>query len=124
MIGFRHSTLILVALLVLSAIGFAQDETAAPAATVVEQTVAEPTAESVAPEAPAPAEKPASIVLTPPPQKPAAKVVVFMPEKIDTAWFWYYYTEEQQSIVQSAIEKELIHREKVLARKIRLMRID
>lgn len=108
MIGFRHSTLILVALLALSAIGFAQDEAAAPAATVVEQTVAEPTVESVAPEAPAPAEKPASIVLTPPPQKPAAKVVVFMPEKIDTAWFWYYYTEEQQSIVQSAIEKELI----------------
>ena len=106
MIGFRHSTLILVALLALSAIGFAQDEAAAPAATVVEQTVAEPTIESVASEASAPAEKPEPIVLTPP--KPTAKVVVFMPEKIDTAWFWYYYTEEQQSIVQSAIEKELI----------------
>ena len=107
MIVFRRSALVLVALFVFAPIGFAQEEAATPAATVVEQTAVESAPEAAAPEA-APAEQPAPIVLTPPPQKPAAKVVVFMPEKIDTAWFWYYYTEEQQSIVQSAIEKELI----------------
>ena len=105
MTGFRRTALILAALFVLSPMVFAQDEAAAPAATVVEQTVSEPAPEAAAPEPP-PVEKMESIVLTPP--KTAAKVVVFMPEKIDTAWFWYYYTEEQQAIVQSAIEKELI----------------
>jgi hypothetical protein len=34
--------------------------------------------------------------------------VVFMPEQIDTEWFWYYYTETAQHIVQAAVEKELV----------------
>ena len=51
-------------------------------------------------------EETTSIVLTE--EEPAPTFVVFLPEKIDTVWFWYYYTEEQQSIVQTAVEKALI----------------
>jgi hypothetical protein len=31
-----------------------------------------------------------------------------MPEQIDAEWFWYYYSDMAQHIVQSAVEKELI----------------
>jgi hypothetical protein len=36
------------------------------------------------------------------------KFVVFLPEQIDMVWYWYFYTEEQQHIVQSAVEKALM----------------
>ena len=38
----------------------------------------------------------------------AVSFVVFLPEQIDTEWFWYYYTETEQHIVQSLVEKKLI----------------
>jgi hypothetical protein len=55
-------------------------------------------AETPAAETPAPVEEPAA----------APKFVVFMPEQIDAEWFWYYYSDMAQHIVQSAVEKELI----------------
>lgn len=39
---------------------------------------------------------------------PAPSVVVFVPERIDQEWFWYYFTAEAQHIVQSTIERALI----------------
>lgn len=36
------------------------------------------------------------------------KVLVCIPEQIDTEWYWYYYTEMRQHLVQSAVEKQLI----------------
>lgn len=45
-------------------------------------------------------------VMTETPQAPT--FVVFVPEQIDQAWYWYYFTEEQQGIVQAEIEKTLI----------------
>ncbi|HBA84375.1 MAG TPA: hypothetical protein DCZ95_09810 [Verrucomicrobia bacterium] len=45
-------------------------------------------------------------VLTP--EEATPKFVVFLPEQIDTVWYWYYYTEEEQHIVQSAVEKALL----------------
>lgn len=56
----------------------------------------------VAQEAEAPVEEPAT------PAAPAASVVVFVPERIDQEWFWYYFTAEAQHVVQSAIERALI----------------
>ncbi len=47
-----------------------------------------------------------NVVLTPVEEAPT--FVVFIPEQIDTIWYWYYYTEERQSIVQSAVEKALV----------------
>jgi hypothetical protein len=40
---------------------------------------------------------------------PAAKFVVFLPEQVDAEWFWYYYSDTSQHIVQSAVEKALIN---------------
>ena len=34
---------------------------------------------------------------------------VFLPERIERAWYWYTYTEEIQHIVQSAVEKALLN---------------
>jgi hypothetical protein len=55
------------------------------------------------PSAPAPAEEPAAAT-------PAAapKIVIFLPEQIDAEWYWYFYSDVAQHIVQSALEKELI----------------
>lgn len=39
----------------------------------------------------------------------APKVVVFLPEQVDTEWFWYYYSDTAQHIVQSKIEKALVN---------------
>lgn len=39
---------------------------------------------------------------------PALKFVIFLPEQIDAEWYWYYYSDMAQHIVQSAVEKELI----------------
>ncbi len=69
--------------------------------TAVEATTTETTpVEAPAAEAPAPEIEEA---------KPAAKVVVFLPEQVDTEWFWYYYSDVAQHVVQSAIEKALIN---------------
>lgn len=35
-------------------------------------------------------------------------VVVFLPERIDQEWFWYYFTSESQHVVQSVVEKALL----------------
>lgn len=48
------------------------------------------------------------VVAEEPAPAPAAKFVVLLPEQIDHQWFWFYYTEEAQHIVQSAVEKALI----------------
>ena len=37
-----------------------------------------------------------------------ARFLVLLPERIDVEWFWYYYTDEAQHIVQSAVEKSLV----------------
>lgn len=73
---------------------------AAPAALVaVEQSVVE--------SAPAPMAPPAEDLV--PAVAPAlAKFVVFLPERVDLMWFWYYYTDVQQYFVQSAVEKALL----------------
>jgi len=82
---------------------FAQAEPAAesaPAAPVaVEQLVVEPVAAPVS----TPVEAPAPVVAPAP-----AKFVVFLPERVDLMWFWYYYTDIQQYFVQSAVEKALL----------------
>jgi curli biogenesis system outer membrane secretion channel CsgG len=39
---------------------------------------------------------------------PPPRFVVILPEQIDTEWYWYYYTEVSQNIVQAAVEKKLI----------------
>lgn len=36
------------------------------------------------------------------------RFLVIIPEQIDTEWFWYYYTEVSQNIVQAAVEKALV----------------
>ncbi|MFH0881027.1 MAG: hypothetical protein V2A34_15030 [Lentisphaerota bacterium] len=80
----------------------------------VEESVAAPALETPEPavsEEPAqPAELPVVtnklIVLTK--EKPAPSFVVFLPEQIDTIWYWYYFTEEQQCIVQGLVEKALL----------------
>lgn len=62
--------------------------------------------ETAEPEATEPAPAPEAAA----PAEPAAppKFVVFLPEQIDAEWFWYYYSDMSQHIVQSAVEKELI----------------
>lgn len=60
-----------------------------------------------APPAPAMPEPPPATG-TPAPA-PSAKIVVFLPERIENAWFWFYYTEEIQHIVQTAVERALIN---------------
>ncbi len=47
-----------------------------------------------------------TIVLTQ--EEAPLKIVVFLPEQIDTVWYWYYYTDEQQHIVQTSVEKALM----------------
>ena len=64
-----------------------------PAAAPVVEPVATPAAEPVA-EAPA--------------VPSAPKFVVFLPERVDTEWYWYYYSDQSQHLVQSAVEKALI----------------
>jgi hypothetical protein len=73
---------------------------AAPAAPeAVEQPVVEPAADPVSMpvEAAAPVAEPAP-----------AKFVVFIPERVDTMWYWYYYTDIRQYFVQGAVEKALL----------------
>ena len=73
---------------------------AAPAAPVaVEQSDVVPVPAPV----PAPVETPAPVIAP-----PAPKFVVFLPERVDLMWFWYYYTDVQQYFVQSAVEKALL----------------
>ena len=36
------------------------------------------------------------------------RVMVILPEQIDTEWYWYFYTEISQNIVQAAVEKALV----------------
>ncbi len=40
----------------------------------------------------------------------SSKFVVIIPERIDQFWYWNYYTEEVQHIVQSEVEKALIRK--------------
>jgi hypothetical protein len=40
---------------------------------------------------------------------PAAKIVVLLPEQVDSEWFWYFYSDTGQHIVQSAVEKSLVN---------------
>ena len=47
-------------------------------------------------------------VTAPVPAPSAPKFVVFMPERVDLMWYWYYYTDVQQHLVQSAVEKALV----------------
>jgi hypothetical protein len=59
--------------------------------------------------APIMVEQPAIQPVAPPVAAPSApKFVVFMPERVDLMWFWYYYTDVQQHFVQSAVEKALL----------------
>jgi hypothetical protein len=53
-----------------------------------------------------PAPVPAVTATVPAPSAP--KFVVFMPERVDLMWYWYYYTDVQQHLVQSAVEKALV----------------
>lgn len=100
----------------------AQEEAAAPEESAVETpapVVEEPEVVIPTPEPEAPVvEEPEVVVPTPEPEAPVAasepeqklspKFVVLLPEQIDRQWFWFYYTEEAQHIVQSAVEKALI----------------
>ncbi len=40
------------------------------------------------------------------PKSPSFLVIV--PERVDVEWYWYFYTEESQHIVQTEIEKRLV----------------
>ena len=87
-----------------------QPTPAPEAATPVPQAEPEivPAAEA-APAAPVAAEQPAVEPTAVPAAAPApAKFVVFLPERVDLMWFWYYYTDIQQYFVQSAVEKALL----------------
>lgn len=45
-----------------------------------------------------------------PEESPAPKIVVLIPERVDSEWFWSYYSDNSsQHIVQSAVEKSLIN---------------
>lgn len=70
----------------------AEEELAPMAEAAVEPAPEEPSA-------PAPAETVAG---------PAAKFVVFLPERVDRHWYWYYFADESQHVVQSAVEKALV----------------
>lgn len=100
-------TLALAALVALVPV-FAQ-EAAAPEETeaIADEDFAEPPAEVPA-EIPdeMPAEAPEEEAPYQPP--PGVRLVVIMPEQIDTEWFWYYYTEISEHVVQAAVEKALI----------------
>jgi hypothetical protein len=45
---------------------------------------------------------------SPPPGSMEPSIVVMVPEQIEVEWYWYFYTDVAQHIVQSAIEKRLI----------------
>lgn len=47
-----------------------------------------------------------TVVVVEEPAEP--RFIVIIPEQIDTEWFWYYYTEVSQNIVQAAVEKALV----------------
>jgi len=105
--------LVLAASLSLASFAFAQEEAAAPpaeAAATVETIEQAPTpAAEPAVEATSPAEQPVVDLAPPPETAPAPKFVVFLPEQVDSEWFWYYYSDTAQHIVQSAVEKALIN---------------
>lgn len=66
-----------------------------------------------APAAPAAAQAPAApatatAVAAPEAAPPVMRVVVFLPEQIDAVWFWYYYTDQRQHLVQTAVEQALL----------------
>ena len=80
-----------------------------------EDAATEPAVEAAAPVAEAaPAVEPAAPAAQPAPAAeatpaaPAPKVVVFLPEQVDTEWFWYYYSDTAQHLVQTRIEQALI----------------
>jgi hypothetical protein len=73
------------------------------AAPVAPGLVEQPTVQPVAVPVLAPTVAPASAAVP-----SAPKFVVFMPERVDLMWFWYYYTDVQQHLVQSAVEKALV----------------
>ncbi len=84
----------------------------APAATPATEAPAEPALPAASVES-----APAISVPVEPPVTPAdptaaamkpGTVVVIIPEQIDTEWFWYYYTEISQYLVQAAVEKALM----------------
>jgi hypothetical protein len=79
---------------------FAQTETPA---TAPAELAGEPDIAIASPE-PASTEAPAATA-------PAPKFVIFLPEQIDTMWYWYYLTDESQAIAQSAVEKALLSKE-------------
>ncbi len=54
--------------------------------------------EAVTPETPEVAVPPAA----------SARFMVILPERIDKDWYWYYYTDEVQHVVQTAVEKALV----------------
>lgn len=92
-------------LVALALTSFAQ-ETPAPAAdpgaALIDEALKEAPVEAT--EAPdlAPAPEPAAEAA------PAPKVVIFLPEQVDAEWYWYYYSDIAQHIVQTALEKELV----------------
>jgi hypothetical protein len=51
---------------------------------------------------------PVSAVTAPAAPPSAPRFLVMVPESINREWFWYYGTDQQQHVVQSAIEKALI----------------
>lgn len=123
----KHSLVVTLIALVFMACAstaiFAQEPPAAEAPAAVEAAPT-PAPEAAPAEVPAPEAQPAAepapaAVETPaaeaaPAPAPAAeaapiKYVVFMPERVDMMWFWYYYTDIQQHFVQSAVEKALVN---------------
>ena len=90
---------------------FAQEQPldSAPAA-VGPQTLLSP--DAAVPEVPSASGSEAMLAepaVTPAVTEPVAlKYVVFLPERVDLMWFWYYYTDIQQYFVQSAVEKALL----------------
>ena len=77
---------------------------AAPDAEPVESTTEMTAPDVVVEETPAtPAETPAAVEPT-----KASRFVVILPERIDNIWFWFYYTDESEHVVQSAVEKAMV----------------
>ncbi len=63
-------------------------------------------APAVEAQAEAPATAPVAAPTTPPPAP--TKFAVILPERIEQNWFWFYYTDEIEHVVQSLVEKALI----------------
>ncbi|MDD2237784.1 MAG: hypothetical protein PHP44_12735 [Kiritimatiellae bacterium] len=70
------------------------------------QDAADMTAEELAAQAPDAEDAAFVAVVEEEPAEP--RFLVIIPEQIDTEWFWYYYTEVSQNIVQAAVEKALV----------------